>query len=114
MIDLSSVPVKQRMYKLCDDKTEAHLRTALNRMLQDKELSVLLCGGGVYHYENGVYVQINYRHNHAQNANVDKIHVFLSTCCCEIDNLVTVKILDDPNMSFCDIGLYCFISEVNV
>lgn len=45
MIDLSSVPVKQRMYKLCDDKTEAHLRTALNRMLQYKELNRLLCGG---------------------------------------------------------------------
>ena len=114
MIDVNSIPVKQRMYKLCDDKTEAHLRTALNRMLQYKELNRLLCGGVVYYYKDEVYVQINYRHDYAQKANVEKVHAFLNTCCYETDDLVTVVILDDPNTSFIEISLYSFISQVKV
>lgn len=114
MIDLSGIPVKQRMYRLCDDKTEAHLRTALNRMLQYEELDRLLCGGYVYYYKDEVYVQIDYRHDYAQKANVDRVHAFLNTCCNETDDLVTVMILDDPNTSFIEISLYSFISQVKV
>lgn len=102
------------MYKLRNDKNETHLRTALNRMLQYCELDRLLCGGVVYYYKADVYVQVNYLHNHAQKANFDRIHTFLSTCCYEIDDIVPVTILSDPNMSLFEIGEYCYISEVRI
>ena len=102
------------MYKLRNDRNETHLRTALNRMLQHSELDRLLCGGVVYHHNDDVYVQINYLHNHAQKSNLYRIHAFLITCCYEVDNIVTVTILSDPNMSLFDIGQYCYISEVRI